>query len=466
MSTTDAPPTEWEPADELDRQWQAEDIDPPNSRRLTAVPDRITLYDTAAEAALLGACLMGATKALDALTTVDPDAFGDPANAHIAAAITTLHADGQPIDFVTVAGHLRHHGLLDLAGGDNRLITLQAETPATTSAPRYARTIRGLARLRHLGTIGTEIAAMATSPGADPTQAAQTAQALLDQVHDATSTTGTLSAVGDLLEDYLTELEERAAHGSTGITTDLPNLDTLTGGLRPGTLTTIAGRPGTGKSDIAAHIARKASAQAPVLFVSVEMSKTEMLHRWVAAETNIAADVLQTGRLDPSQWARVGPALAWLADLPLHIEDDPAATAATIRAAQRRTGAQLVIVDYLQIVTAPKAENRQLEVSAIVGSLKRLARQLEIPVIALAQLNRSMEGRADKRPTLSDLRESGAIEQDSDLVIGLYRDELYHPDTKDKGVMEALVLKNRHGATGKARLAYFPDIKRIYSLAD
>lgn len=465
---TDIPPYDYvpelEPAEVLDAQALAEGYDAPRPR-LTAVPDRIPLYDTGAEAALLGACLRGTATALDQLATLGPDVFGDPANAHVAAALIALHAEG-PVDHQAVASHLQRHGLTDLAGGENHLVELLADGAPASTAGRHAGTIRDLAHLRLLGTIGTEIAALATSPGADPATAAQAAQELLDRVHDAASADGTLTAVGDLLEDYLTELEERFEHGAVGITADLPNLDTLTGGFRPGTLTTIAGRPGTGKSDIAAHIARQAGHQAPVVLISIEMGHQEVMHRLVAAEARINTTLLQNGDLDPSQWRRVPDAATALAALPLHIDDDPAATIASIRAAQRRTHAQLVIVDYLQIVSGPKAESRQVEVTHLVRGLKRLARQLEVPVIALAQLNRSMEGRADKRPTLSDLRESGAIEQESDVVIGLYRDELYHHDSKDKGVMEAIVLKNRHGAMGTARLAYDPAIKRIYSLAD
>jgi len=466
--STDAPPYDYapelEPADVLDAQALAEGYDAPRPR-LAAVPDRIPLYDTGAEAALLGACLRGTTTALDQLATLGPDVFGDPANAHVAAALIALHAEG-PVDHQAVASHLHRHGLTDLAGGPNRLIELLADGAPGSTAARHAGTIRDLAHLRLLGTIGTEITALATSPGADPAAAAQAAQELLDRVHDAASADGTLTAVTDLLEDYLTELEERFEHGAVGITADLPNLDTLTGGFRPGTLTTIAGRPGTGKSDIGAHIARKAATQAPVVFVSVEMGHQEVMHRLVAAETGIDSTALQNGNLSPSQWERIGPGLGAIGELPISIDDDPSATVASIRAAQRRSGARLVIVDYLQIVSGPKAESRQLEVTNLVRGLKRMARQLDVPVIALAQLNRGLENRADKRPTLSDLRESGAIEQESDLVIGLYRDEQHHPDTKDKGVMEALVLKNRHGATGKARLAYDPAIKRIYSLAD
>jgi len=197
------------------------------------------------------------------------------------------------------------------------------------------------------------------------------------------------------------------------------------------------------------------------------MSRDELMHRWVAAETGIAATALAAGNLTPKDWERVGPALVTLSSKPLNVDDFAASSIATMRAAQRRTGAQLIVIDYLQLVDTPAAESRQVAVSAISNGLKRMARQLELPVIALAQLNRSLEARADKRPILSDLRESGAIEQDSDLVIGLYRDDYHHPtDSKERGVMEAGVIKNRHGATGVARLAYDPAIKRFAALAD
>lgn len=463
--STEAPPADWEPPDELDRQAEAEPTI--TAPRLAAVPNRITLYDTDAEAALLGACLLGATVAHEQLATTTPEMFGDPANALVAAAITALQADGHAIDPVTVADHLRRHAQLDLTGGQGRLLELVATTPATSSAPRYARIVRDLANLRRIQAVGAEITASTTSPGADPTTVATAAQALLDTIHDTTANTSTTTTVGDLASTYLDDLEHRFEHGIAGITTGLDNLDALTGGFRPGTLTVIAGRPGSGKSDLAAAIARRAVDQAPVLYMSLEMSRDELMHRWVAAETGIAATGLAAGKISLKDWERVGPALATLASKPLHVDDFAASSIATMRAAQRRTGAQLIVIDYLQLIDTPAAESRQVAVSAISNGLKRMARQLDLPVIALAQLNRSLEQRADKRPILSDLRESGAIEQDSDLVIGLYRDDYHHPtDSKERGVMEAGVIKNRHGATGVARLAYDPAIKRFAALAD
>lgn len=441
----------------------------PARRALAAVPDRIPLTDLDTEAALLGACLQhGATIAITSLEAAGPDVFASPANALVAAAITTIHGDGDPIDAGTVTSWLRTTGTLDLAGGPHRLIELLAHAPSPASAPRHAATLTNLAQLRRLQNAGAEITAAASRPGTTATQALTAAQDHLDKLH-AQATTGThVATLDELLDDYLDQLEQRAEHGATGIATGWHSLDQLCGGLRPGTLTTIAARPGMGKTDLAAALAlNAATAGHPVLFCSLEMSHDELLHRWVAARTGIAATDLQKGELAPKQWERVGPAVAELSALPVTVDDQAANTLAGIRTATTRTGAQLVIIDYLQLVDGPTAESRQQQVAQIAGGLKRLARQVEIPVVALAQLNRKVEDRADKRPMLSDLRESGAIEQDSDLVIGLYRDEIYTgTDSKDPGVMEALVVKNRHGATGCARLAYDPAHKRFAALVD
>ncbi len=462
---TDAPEPEWEPPHVLDQQAAAE-ADAPAPRRLAAVPTAVKLHDTRAEQALLGAALTPSTIAAEVISTLEPAAFYTPSHALIADAIQKLHANDDPTDAVTVIGHLDRHALLDICGGPNGVIDVQAAGGPQTSAARHSRTITGLHQLRTLQAIGAEITQLATQPAAQPGQAAAAAQDLLDRVHDATAGTDNhLTRLGDGLDAYLDALERRAEHGSDGLLTAWPNFDKITGGLHPGSLTTIAARPGMGKSDVATHLARNiAGTGAPVLFVSIEMSTTELNHRWVAAEAEVTATDLTAGTITPADWKRIAPALTALEALPLHVDDDPAATLASIRAAARRTGARLVIVDYLQLIEGPAAENRQVQVTAIARGLKRMARQMQVPVVALAQLNRNLEQRGDKRPVLSDLRESGAIEQESDLVVGLYRDEIYHSDTKSLGVLELIVLKNRAGATGAAYMQYDPARKGIRPL--
>ena len=438
-----------------------------SASRLRSVPDRVTLYDTDAEAALLGAAMLSAT-ARDALATLDPEAFGDPAHSHIAHAIQALHADGHPVDTITLGDHLRRHTLLELAGGQHHLIEILAGAPSTSGAHHYAGIVRDLHQLRRLGALGTEIAAMATTPGATPASAAQAAQALLDEIHDATTaSTNRLTEISNAVDPYLDDLGQRQDQPLRGITTGFLDLDRTIGGFQDGRFYVIAGRPGMGKSDVAIHLGRSAAdTGTPVLVTSIEMSTTELMDRWVAHASGISSSVITQGQIGTNGWGLVTNALAELQELPIWIDDNPATTMATIRADVRRSGARMVIVDYLQIVDTPTAESRQIEVTVLARALKRLARDLDIPVVALAQLNRGVEGRLDKRPQLADLRESGAIEQEADVVIGLYRDEQYHPDTKEAHVLELGALKNRTGPSGiTIKVGYVARTKTFSNLA-
>lgn len=440
----------------------------PPERTLTAVPDAIQLYDPRAEAALLGAALI-ATAARDQLALLGADAFFTPKYKHVAAAIITLHEAGEAADAVTVYSHLdRHaHAQLGCPNGPGELIELQSATPATTSAPRYAQIIRNHATLRDMQLYGAEIAAAASNPGATPTDLASRAQTLLDQLHDkASAATSRLHQVPDLLDDYINSLELRSETPLVGVTTGLVDLDAAIGGLQKGRLYTLAGRPGMGKSDIGLAIARNAADAGHHTHVaSIEMGHQEVLDRWIARGSRIPATNISNGHLGEQAWPHVSKAIADLAAVPLSINDDPTTAMGTIRSDVRKTGAELVVIDYIQIVDTARAESRQIEVTVLARALKRLARDLDVPVIALAQLNRGPEGRFDKRPQLADLRESGAIEQESDVVIGLYRDEQYHDDTKDRGVLELILLKNRTGPMKTVKVAYVPDKKIIANIA-
>ncbi|QXC59345.1 replicative DNA helicase [Aquihabitans sp. G128] len=461
---------------------QAQQAEPPRTapRRLRSVPDRITLYDTDTEAALLGAALQS-NAARDLLATVAPEAFGDPAHGHIADAIQHLHAEGQAVDYLTVADHLRRRNLLELIAGPpdpnepvpaeraakNRLMSLLVQAPSTSAAGRYATIVRDLAQLRRLGALGAEITAMVAAPGTSPTDAASAAQTLLDEVHDAAAAgTSQLNVLGDVVDQYLEELALRQDQPLAGISTGFLDLDKAIGGFQNGRLYVIAGRPGMGKSDVAIHLGRSAAEHAAVLVTSIEMPKNELLDRWIAHGSGLSSTSITHGSLGDHGWALVTDALTDLQDLPIWIDDNPATSMATIRADVRRSGARMVIVDYLQIIETASAESRQIEVTRLARALKRLARELDIPVVALAQLNRGVEGRLDKRPQLADLRESGAIEQEADVVIGLYRDEVYDTNTKDAGVLELGLLKNRTGPNGiVVRVGYLPRTKQFANLS-
>ncbi len=464
MSIYEPPGTEV-PDDVLEAQERAALADQ-GGAHLTVVPDTVDLHDETAEAALLGAAMLSTT-ARDVLATLQPTDFYVLRHQVIAAAIQALHDDGQPTDLITVADQLQRLGHLELAGGPPALINLQSSVPATTTAPRYASIVRHYSTLRAIQTYGTEIHTLASRPGAQPSDLAAQAQNLLDRLHDqANAGTSRLANVTDLLDDYIDRLAGRSEQDLAGVTTGLVDLDNAIGGLQPGRLYTIAGRPGMGKSDIGIAIARAAARAGHRTHVaSIEMGTDEVIDRWVAAGSHIASTAISNGRLGDNDWPHITSALAELGDWPLTIDDDPSTGVGTIRADARKTGAELVVVDYVQIVDTIRAESRQIEVTALARALKRLARDLQVPVIILAQLNRGPEGRINKRPMLADLRESGAIEQESDVVIGLYRDEQYDPDTKDRGVMELILMKNRTGPMKTVRVAYLPDVKIIANIA-
>ena len=459
-------PDAFQDLDEPDHQPPTPTEPRPPARRghLTAVADHAPSHDDAIEANLLGAALLSTT-ARDTLATLNPADFARPSHQTIAHAINTLHAQGEPVDPSIVANHLAHHGLLDTIGGPHTLLALQAGTPATSSAPRYADQIRQLATLRRLADIGQQITAAAKALAANPSTVATTAQDLLDTIHDANAGQDHLIAIGDAMDGYLDDLEARQGVELAGITTGLTALDRHIGGLQTSRLYVVAGRPGLGKSDIATHLARTAAtAGHRTLVVSIEMTRTEVIDRWIAALSRIHANAITHGTIAERDWERIAPAIGRLSDLPLWVDDDPSATVATIRAHARRIGAELIVVDYLQLIETVKAETRQIEVTHLARSLKRLARDLEVPVVALAQLNRGVEARLDKRPMLSDLRESGAIEQESDAVIGLYRDDYYRSDSDQKGIMEMLLLKNRVGPMLTVKVAYDPATKLVGNL--
>lgn len=438
---------------------------------------RVPPSNLQAEQSLLGACLLSGTAITAAATIVRADDFYKPAHRHIWNTITDLRDQGHPVDPVTVAEHLERTGLLQEAGGPALLISLQTGTPSTASAPRYARIVAERAAMRELIAVGTEIAEIGWSLPADITAATSTARALLDDlVARQEGARRRLHLIGDTLDDYLDLLEHRSDGEPPGLRTGWTQLDELLGGLRAGQLIVVAGRPGMGKSIVGGQLARHAAEQhVPALVVSAEMGREELLDRQMAAVTKLSSRNLRDGKIAPNDWGRIGDGAARLANVPLWILDDEAATveaarahAATILAANATDGPvpALLVVDYLQLLQVSRPTgNRVTDIGQISGGLKRMARELGCPVVALAQLNRGLEARIDKRPTLPDLRESGSIENDADVVIGLYRDDYYNTDSKEAGTIEMIVLKQRSGPTGTARQAFLAEWQLIAELA-
>lgn len=445
-----------EPPDDKIERWHLQDKARREAESRTGPPLRIPPQNLQAEASLLGAMLLSRVAIDVAIGFLTPDDFYKPAHGHVFEAIVGLHARGLPADPTTVADDLTRAQRLDSIGGPATLTSLQAATPATSNAERYARIVADHSALRRLIGVAGEIAELGYQVPDDVAATIDEARNLLDAVADP-NPPGAVPLSGTM-DDYRVTLEARKANDEPqGVLSGLADLDELVAGFRPGQLVTICGRTSMGKSAVGGQLAINADEGGhATLVASVEMGMEELQDRYLSTVSQVHTTDLRSGRISDRDWDRVETGLARLADSNIYVLDNPSASVPIIRSAARRvTDLGVIIVDYLQLLTPSKRrDNRQVEVSEITAALKRLARDLNVPVIALAQLNRDVEQRRDKRPMLSDLRESGAIEQDSDVVLGLYRDEYYNPESSDRGTLEIIVLKQRSGPVGKARVYY------------
>ncbi|WP_410051123.1 replicative DNA helicase [Acidiferrimicrobium sp. IK] len=439
-----------------------------------SAPGRVPPHNLQAEESLLGAMLLSRDAIASAVEACSTDDFYKPAHGHIFDAITALYSQGEPADPVTVADELNRAGLLEAVGGLATLLSMQADTPATANAGRYARIIEEHALLRRLIGVAGEIAELGYSTPEDVEAVVDQAETMVFEVAER-RTTDTLKPLNKLLEDSLDRLEALYERGEavTGVPTGFVDLDERLSGLQKSALLIVGARPAMGKTAFALGIAAHAAmeAQQPVLLFSLEMSHAEITQRLLVAEARVDANRIRNGRLVEADWPKISNAIGRLGEAPLFIDDNPNLTVMELRAKARRLKAKqgglgLIIVDYLQLMSGRRnAENRQVEISEISRGLKILARELEVPVIALSQLSRNLEMRADKRPILADLRESGSLEQDADVVMFLYRDEVYNPESPDRGTAEVIVAKHRNGPTGKAQLAFLDHFTRFANMA-
>ncbi|MDH5236504.1 MAG: replicative DNA helicase [Acidimicrobiia bacterium] len=435
---------------------------------------RVPPHNLEAEESLLGAMLLSRDAIADAFEVVEAVDFYRPLHAHIFEAVTSLYSAGEPVDPVTVAEELDRAGLLATLGGSGVLVTLQANTPATSSAPRYARIVHEHALLRRLISTANDIAEIGYSRPDDVIKAIDEAENQMYQVAQGRAA-DTMAPISDLLGANLDRLEELYERGETitGTPTGYLDLDEMLSGLQPNALIVVGARPAMGKTSFALGMAAHAAleAQKPTLFFSLEMSQLELTQRMLCSEARVDAKAVRDGKLTEADWSKIGHGVGRLAEAPVWIDDNPNTTVMEIRAKARRLKSRIgdlgmVVVDYLQLMTGrSSAENRQVEVSEISRGLKILAREIEAPVVACSQLSRGLEMRQDKRPMLADLRESGAIEQDADVVMFLYRDEVYNPDSADVGTAEVIVAKHRSGPTGTCRLAFLPHYTRFANMA-
>jgi len=440
---------------------------------------RVPPHNLEAEESLLGAMLLSR----DAITAaveahVESSDFYKPAYGHIYEAIQSLHGQGEPADPVTVAEELRRADLLDGIGGRAALLQIQANTPASANAGHYARIVNELALLRRLIGVAGDIAEMGYDTTDDVTDTLDRAEALVFEVAER-RVSDSMVGIRDALQETLDDLEARYGDDSdlVGVPTGFTEVDKKLHGLQRSNLVILAARPGMGKTSLALGMARNVAVQTgrPVVFFSMEMGALELTKRLLAMEAGVDATRLWTARLTEPDWGKISHAVGRLAEAQLHIDDNPHCTVMEMRAKARRLRARhgdlgLVVVDYIQLMTpsstgSRRAENRQVEVSEISRGLKILARELECPVVALSQLNRQLEYRQDKRPMLADLRESGGLEQDADVVAFIYRDEVYNPESDDRALAEIIIAKHRNGPTGTARLVFRPERAEFVNMA-
>ena len=424
--------------------------------------------------------LMSRDAIADVVELVKAEHFYRPAHARVFEAVSALFAAGEPADAVTVAealGRAEASGkALEAVGGLDGLLGMQVNTPVVSNWRSYARIVRDNFLLRRLIEVGGEVAEIGYTHPGDVADALDQAETLVFQIAKGRISDSAMS-LQDVLTNALDRMEDLYEHklAVTGTPTGYTKLDELLAGLQPGSLYIVGARPSVGKTALALGMAQHAAVEAKktVLVFSMEMSEMELAQRVLSANCRIESSKLRTGRLTQGEWDQITFALNKLGEAPLWIDDSPNLTVMEIRARARRLRSQvedlsLVVVDYLQLMTGrSRADNRQVEVAEISRGLKILARELECPVVALSQLSRGLESRKDRRPQLSDLRESGAIEQDADVVIFIYREEVYSPkDRQTSGTAEIIVAKNRNGPTRMIKLAFIPRHSRFANFAD
>src|ERR687891_514486 len=427
-----------------------------------------------AEESVLGAMMLspGAIGAVSEI--LDAGDFYRESHAKIFRAALALYAKGEPVDAITLVDELDERGELEPAGGRTRIHELAALVPATANAGHYARIVREMATLRGLIRVGGEIAQLGWERPGETDDLVDRAEQILFELSQQ-RVSGEFSHIEDLLKESferITALYE-AGVDITGTPSGFRDVDRITSGFQPGNLVIVAARPSMGKSALALCMAANIGVrhEIPVALFTLEMSKTEVTQRLMCSEAKVESQRLRTGKLAADDWPRLTAACDKLAKAPIYVDDTGSITMMEIRSKARRLKSKepnlgLIVVDYIQLMTSGSTvENRVQEVSQISRSLKVLARDLEVPILALSQLSRAVEQRHDKRPILSDLRESGSIEQDADLVIFVYRDEYYNDESDQQGLAEIHVAKHRNGPTDTVKLSFLRRYAKFSDLA-
>lgn len=414
-----------------------------------------------AEQAVIGSMLIDPACIAEVIELLRPEDFYAEEHQRIFETIYSMFNTALKIDPVTVLDRLKAQGYYDEAGGRAYLMQLMEVTPTSANVKEYASIVRDKSMLRAIANAGAEIQNMAFSGGGSAAEVAELAEQKIYSVRQGREIKG-LSPLKSVIMDLYAQLDERSRSDSDipGLSTGFRDLDVALTGLNKSDLILVAARPGMGKTAFALNIALNAakSSGKDVVVFQLEMSKDQLASRFLASEALLDSHKLKTGSLNQDDWIKIARATSVLAKTHLYVDDNPAITVAEIKAKCRRLGENLglIVIDYIQLMQSggKRSENRVQEVAEISRSLKIMAKELNVPVVCLSQLSRAAEQRADKRPMLSDLRESGAIEQDADIVMFIYRDDYYDAESDDKNVAEIILAKNRHGATGTVELQW------------
>ena len=434
---------------------------------------KVPPHDLEAEQAIIGSMLTDKDAVISAIEVLKEDDFYREDNKLIYSAILNLYNRAEPIDIITVKAELEAMGKFEQVGGLEYLAELPEKVPTTANSSKYIKIVQEKSTLRNLIKTANEIIELGYDPTEDVEDIMEGAEKKIFNIMQNKNQKG-YSAMKDILVDSFTQLEElynRKQH-ITGVPTGFADLDYKTAGFHSSDLILIAARPAMGKSAFALNIATNAAVRAkvPVAIFSLEMSKEQMVNRILCSEAMVDSNKVRTGKLEEDDWTKLAEAIGPLSEAEIYIDDTPGISVMEIRAKCRKLKLEknigMVVIDYLQLVQGSNKRNgsREQEISEISRSLKILAKEIGVPVVALSQLSRAVEQRPDHRPMLSDLRESGAIEQDADIVMFLYRDDYYNEDSDKKGIAEVIIAKHRGGSTGSVELLWLGSYTKFVNL--
>ena len=435
--------------------------------------EKIPPQNLEAEMAVLGSMLIDEDAISVAIESLDRDSFYKDTHKRIFEAVLDLYNANKAVDLITLTDTLKRNGVLDEVGGVSFLTALVNSVPTAANISHYTNIVKEKSTLRNLITSATKIVSLCYESEDNVSEVVDNAERLVFEVSDSRPQSSYLH-LKEIIKDSIEKIDrlyQKKAH-VTGIPTGFIDFDRITSGLQASDLIVIAGRPSMGKSALAIGIAEYAGVmeKIPVAIFSLEMSKEQLVQRMLCAHARVDAHKVRTGYLTPSDWPHLTAAAGKLSEAPIFIDDAPSISVMELRAKARRLKAhhdiQLIILDYLQLMRGDaRVENRQQEISDISRSLKALARELRVPIVAISQLSRAVEARSDHRPQLSDLRESGAIEQDADVVVLILREEYYNPHPENQGIAEIIIAKQRNGPVGSMKLAFIKEYTRFENIA-